>query len=39
MVELPYEKDFAERNIPTKAHYTQTNTEPLEFSKKEIQSS
>jgi len=35
---LPYEKDFDERNIPTKAHPTQKKFEYLELCKKKIQS-
>ena len=37
VVYLPYEKDFSERNIPTKARPIQMNQELLEFCKKEIQ--
>ena len=34
MVELPYEKDFDERNIPIKAHPIQMTIDLLEFCKK-----
>jgi len=34
---LPYEKDFSEKNIPTKARPIQMNKELLEFCKKEIE--
>ena len=34
---LPYESDFNERNIPTKARPIQMNKELLEYCKKEIQ--
>ena len=37
IVTLPYEKDFSEKNIPTKARPIQMNSEHLEFCKKEIQ--
>ena len=36
MVELSYEKDFDERNIPTKAWPIQMNKELLEFYKKKF---
>ena len=36
-VPLPYEKDFYEKNISTKARPIQMNSEHLEFCKKEIQ--
>ena len=36
IVDLPYVKDFNEKNIPTKARSIQTNTETVEFCKKEI---
>lgn len=36
MIELSYEKDFEEKNIPTKARPIQMNSELLEFCKKEI---
>jgi len=34
IISLPYEKDFDERNIPTKAGPTQVNSELLDFCKK-----
>ena len=34
MVELPYEKDFDERNIPTKACPIQMNEKLLQFLQK-----
>ena len=34
VISLPYEKDFDERNIPTKATPTQMNSELLDFCKK-----
>jgi hypothetical protein len=37
IVSLPYELDFNERNIPTKARLIQMNQELLEYCKKEIQ--
>ena len=37
MVSLPYEKDFNETQIPTKARPIQMNLELLEYCKKEIQ--
>ena len=37
MVSLPYEKDFIEKQIPTKARPIQMNPELLEYCKKEIQ--
>ena len=37
IISLPYEKDFDERNIPTKPGPTQMNFELLEHCKKEIQ--
>ena len=37
MVSLPYEKDFSEKQIPTKARPIQMNPEILEYCKKEIQ--
>ena len=37
IVQLPYEKDFNERQIPTKAKPTQMNNELLEHCKKEIE--
>ena len=37
MVSLPYEKDFNEKQIPTKARPIQMNPELLEYCKKEIQ--
>ncbi|GAV92608.1 LOW QUALITY PROTEIN: hypothetical protein CFOL_v3_35986, partial [Cephalotus follicularis] len=37
MVSLPYEKDFTEQNIPTKARPIQMNYELIEHCKKEIQ--
>ena len=36
MVSLPYEKDFNEKQIPTKAKPIQMNPELLEYCKKEI---
>ena len=36
MVLLPYEKDFNEKQIPTKARPIQTSPELLEYCKKEI---
>jgi len=36
MVELPYEKDFDERNILTKARPIQMNKELLEFLDKKL---
>ena len=36
MVSLPYEKDFNEKQIPTKARPIQMNPELLEYCKKEI---
>ena len=36
MVSLPYEKDFTEKQIPTKARPIQMNPELLEYCKKEI---
>ena len=36
MVSLPYEKDFNEKQIPTKARSIQMNPELLEYCKKEI---
>jgi len=36
IISLPYEKDFDERNIPTKARPTQMNFESLEHCKTEI---
>ena len=36
IVDLPYVKDFNEKNIPTKAHPIQMNAETIEFCKKEI---
>ena len=36
MVSLPYEKDFNEKKIPTKARPIQMNPEMLEYCKKEI---
>ncbi|GAV81767.1 LOW QUALITY PROTEIN: hypothetical protein CFOL_v3_25220, partial [Cephalotus follicularis] len=36
MVSLPYEKDFTEQNIPTKARQIQMNHELMEHYKKEI---
>ena len=36
MVSLPYEKDFTEKQIPTKARPIQLNPELLEYCKKEI---
>jgi len=36
IVDLPYVKDFNEKNIPTKAHPIQMNAETVEFCKKEI---
>ena len=37
IIALPYEKDFNERMIPTKARPTQMNAELLEYCKKKIQ--
>jgi len=37
IISLPYERDFNERMIPTKARPTQMNSELLEYCKKEIQ--
>jgi hypothetical protein len=37
IISLPYESDFNERNIPTKARPIQMNQELLEYCKKEIQ--
>ena len=37
IISLPYEKDFNEKMIPTKARPTQMNAELLEHCKKEIQ--
>ena len=36
IVNLPYVKDFNEKNIPTKARRIQMNAETVEFCKKEI---
>ena len=36
MVSLPYEEDFNEKQIPTKARLIQINPELLEYCKKEI---
>ena len=36
MVSLPYEKDFTEQKIPTKARLIQMSPELLEYCKKEI---
>ena len=36
IVNLPYVKDFNEKNIPTKARPIQINVEAVEFCKKEI---
>ena len=36
IVDLPYVKDFNEKNIPTKARPIQMNAEIVEFCKKEI---
>jgi hypothetical protein len=36
IIQLPYEKDFNEKNIPTKARPIQMNKELLEYCKKEI---
>ena len=36
MVSLPYEKDFSEKQIPTKARPVQMNPVLLEYCKKEI---
>ena len=36
IITLPYEKDFNEKNIPTKARAIQMNNELLQFCKKEI---
>ena len=38
IITLPYEKEFNEKQIPTKARPTQMNAELLEYCKKEIQS-
>lgn len=38
VVSLPYEEDFSEKNIPTKARPCQMNAEYIEFCKKEITS-
>jgi len=37
IISLPYEKDFNEKMIPTKARRTQMNAKLLEYRKKEIQ--
>ena len=37
IISLPYEKDFSEKNIPTKARPIQMNKELLEFCKNEIE--
>ena len=37
MVELPYEKDFEERNIPTKVCHIQINKNLSKFYNKEMQ--
>ncbi|GAV82475.1 hypothetical protein CFOL_v3_25926 [Cephalotus follicularis] len=37
MVSLPYEKDFTEQNIPTKARPIQMTYELMKYCKKEIQ--
>ena len=37
MISLPYEKEFSEKQIPTKARSIQMNPEMLEYCKKEIQ--
>lgn len=37
IVEIPYEKDFNEKNIPTKARLIQMYHELLEHCEKEIQ--
>ena len=37
IITLPYEKDFNEKQIPTKARPTQMNAELLEYCKREIQ--
>ena len=36
IVDLPYVKDFNEKNIPTKARPIQMNAKTVEFYKKEI---
>ena len=36
IVDLPYDKDFDEKNIPTKARPIQMKVETVEFCKKEI---
>ena len=36
IVDLPYVKDFDEKNISTKVHHVQMNVEIVEFCKKEI---
>ena len=36
IVDLPYDKDFDEKNIPTKARPIQMKVENVEFCKKEI---
>ena len=36
IVDLPYVKDFNEKNIPTKARPIQMNAKTVEFCKKEI---
>ena len=36
IVQLPYAKDFNEKNIPIKAHPIQMKIETVEFCKKEI---
>ena len=36
IVDLPYVKDYDEKNIPTKARPIQMNVEAVEFCKKEI---
>ena len=36
IVDLPYVKDFDEKNIPTKARPAQMNVETVEFYKNEI---
>ena len=37
IITLPYEKDFNEKQIPTKARPTQINAELLEYCKKKVQ--
>ena len=37
MIQLPYEKDFNERQIPTKVRPIQMNNELLDHCKKEIE--